>query len=485
MQKIIMKQHRATIIIEDNPGDLLLLESQLETAGWPVGNNLRQYSLSDAVECLKTIKPVVVFLDLNLPDSNGLETFLTIQAIAPDIPIIILSGIGDIQLSVQAVQAGAQDFLVKGEFGEKLLLKTILYSIERKKNQLKIEEINKRYNYASAATNEPLWDWDIKSNEILWNDKVKIFGYDDAVTKNKTWRLNNIHLEDKETVSKALKEILLQGQGSDQWDQYYRFRCADGSYKHIHDRGYIIKDKSRQPCRMIGTMQDITERVVLQEKLAEEKENQQKAILRTSIETQEKERNEIGKELHDNVNQILATVNMHLGMAKQGNEKRTLELVKESRNLLKKAVDEIRNISHSIVSTHILDLGLVRVIEEFIHNIKQAGTLEIYFINTLTDDKIISSSVALTLFRIIQEQVHNIIKHASARTAYIKIKATSDTIVLCIIDDGKGVNINSITKGIGLSNIRNRVTTYNGKVEFMSKLDEGFKVTVYLPLKEG
>ena len=121
-----MNYPNTTFIIEDNPGDLMLLKGQLETAGWSAEYSQNESLLTDAIESLKTIKPVVVFLDLNLPDSNGLETFLTLQAIIPDVPIIILSGTNDTSLSLQAVQAGAQDFLVKGEFEEKLLLKTIL-----------------------------------------------------------------------------------------------------------------------------------------------------------------------------------------------------------------------------------------------------------------------------------------------------------------------------------------------------------------------
>jgi two-component system, NarL family, sensor histidine kinase UhpB len=89
---------------------LLLLKRQLKTAGWPVENNLHKSTMSDAIESLKVVKPLVLFLDLNLPDSNGLDTFLTIQAMVPDVPIIILSGTDDTSLSVQAVQAGAQDF---------------------------------------------------------------------------------------------------------------------------------------------------------------------------------------------------------------------------------------------------------------------------------------------------------------------------------------------------------------------------------------
>ena len=299
-----------TLIIEDNPGDAFLLKLQLQKAGWPAKNCYCETRLSDAVESLKKIKPVIIFLDLNLPDSNELETFLTIQASAPDVPVIILSGINDNALSLQAVQAGAQDFLTKGEFDDRLLLKTILYSIERKKTQLRLEEINKRFTYAFKATNDPLWDMDISTGDILWNDKVGIFGYSAAIPKNRLWKNANIHTEDKEQFLKKWNEFL--DLDKEQWETQYRFRCADGIYKYIYERGYLLKDRVNKPYRMIGTMQDIRETVELQEKEKKENKEKETAILKTAIESQENERSEISWELLENINQILISASLKL-----------------------------------------------------------------------------------------------------------------------------------------------------------------------------
>ena len=476
-----MNYPNTTFIIEDNPGDLMLLKGQLETAGWSAEYSQNESLLTDAIESLKTIKPVVVFLDLNLPDSNGLETFLTLQAIIPDVPIIILSGTNDTSLSLQAVQAGAQDFLVKGEFEEKLLLKTILYSIERKKSQLKLEEVNKRFFYASKATNDPLWDWDINSNKIQWNDKVKIFGYHDAVTKNDSWRINNVHTEDRERINKKMTELMQTS--AEKWSEEYRFRCADGTYKYIYDRGFVLRDRKNIPYRMIGTMQDVTEQVMLQKKLEYEKEQNQKAILKTAIESQEKERNEIGRELHDNVNQILAAANIHLGLVRIGSHERSLELVKEGQNLIMKAVDEIRKLTHNIVSSHIDDAGVVVAIENLTEEINSLLAFKIEFSHNIKEN-IIPYPVGLTVFRIIQEQLNNIMKYASATKVFISLNIMEGQLILNINDDGAGAAFDEIKKGIGLSNIKNRTAAYNGKVNFETSPGNGFKVNVQLPLEE-
>ena len=99
------------------------------------------------------------------------------------------------------------------------------------------------------------------------------------------------------------------------WKDEYRFRCANGSYKYVFDRGFILFDKDNKPSRLIGAMQDLTERRKLEQQLTDEKINKQKQLTQATIEGQEKERSEISKELHDNINQILVTIKLYLELA--------------------------------------------------------------------------------------------------------------------------------------------------------------------------
>lgn len=123
-----------------------------------------------------------------------------------------------------------------------------------------------------------------------------------------------IHPDDLERVTKNIETQLDNKQ--ENWEDEYRFRCADGSYKHEFDRGLILFDADDKPNRMIGAMTDFTDRKRLERQLAEQQLNQQKIITEVTILEQEKERNELGIELHDNINQILATVKLYLGMIK-------------------------------------------------------------------------------------------------------------------------------------------------------------------------
>ncbi len=123
-------------------------------------------------------QPDLIFLDLSLPDSDGINSFIRINEQARHISIIVLSGLDDKQVALNTISLGAQDYLVKGEFDDKLLAKSIQYSIERKKILQKVVENFERYNTLIKATSDTIWDWDLRTNDVLWNEGIiSIFGF--------------------------------------------------------------------------------------------------------------------------------------------------------------------------------------------------------------------------------------------------------------------------------------------------------------------
>jgi two-component system, NarL family, sensor histidine kinase UhpB len=471
-----MKYSETTLIIEDNPGDSFLLKMQLEKAGWPVGNCHCETRLTGALKSLKNLNPVIIFLDLNLPDSNELETFLTIQSAVPNIPVIILSGINDNALSIQAVQAGAQDFLTKGEFDNKLLLKTILYSIERKKTQLRLEEVNKRFTYASKATNDPLWDWNMKTGEILWNEKVAVFGYSSMLPKNQLWK--NANTSNQEKGTEEWNNFLKSNK--EQWENHYSFRCGDGTYKNIYERGYILRDSNNIPYRMIGTMQDETEKILMQNKIKNDTQKKQNAILKTAIDNQESERSEISWELLENINQILVSANMKLGHTRFSKEVNLPAAIKESQHLILNALEGIKKITNGIDSSTIRILGIVAAIQNFIAQVIVLQNCKIVF-NANINEQSISHSTALTIFRIIQDHLVNTIEHGGASDITINLKEHEETYLIDITDNGSGFKETEINKNIHLTNIFNRTISYNGKVIFNNSASNGFTISIQIP----
>jgi PAS domain S-box-containing protein len=131
---------------------------------------------------------------------------------------------------------------------------------EKIEQQIKLKESNDRYDTLAKATSDTIWDWDISSNKMHYsNGMFQMFGYKQSDVENVAdWWKQKIHPDDQASVSAAVKELFEKKETNLQIE--YRFRSADGSYKDVLDRGFLLTDKEGNPLRMIGAMQDISER---------------------------------------------------------------------------------------------------------------------------------------------------------------------------------------------------------------------------------
>jgi sigma-B regulation protein RsbU (phosphoserine phosphatase) len=119
------------LLVEDNPGDARLIREFIAESGAGVFEVEWANSLQAGLARLEAREFAVVLLDLSLPDSHGIETFLTLHARVPSVPVVVLSGLADETVAVQAVHEGAQDYLVKGEGDGRLLVRALRYAVER------------------------------------------------------------------------------------------------------------------------------------------------------------------------------------------------------------------------------------------------------------------------------------------------------------------------------------------------------------------
>jgi diguanylate cyclase (GGDEF)-like protein len=128
--------------VEDNPGDARLIEIMLNDSGQSGFKCKRADRLKSALEAVEGSKFDVVLLDLALPDSFGLDSFSKISAADPKLPVVVLTGNDDETIALTAVREGAQDYIVKGQFDEKLLVRAINYAIERQKTVLQLHTMS-------------------------------------------------------------------------------------------------------------------------------------------------------------------------------------------------------------------------------------------------------------------------------------------------------------------------------------------------------
>jgi len=144
---------------------------------------------------------------------------------------------------------------------------------ERKNTEDKIKRVFERYDILFSATRDTFWDWDMIKGKMIYNEGItKIFGYEsNEIDYSNNWGKKNIHTADHQAVFVSIDEACDKKNKNIQMD--YRYRCADGSYKHIQDRAFVIYDKTGKPIRMIGAMQDVTEKKTLEIEVSKAKES--------------------------------------------------------------------------------------------------------------------------------------------------------------------------------------------------------------------
>ncbi len=128
-----MKQRIEVLIIEDSPDDLFLMREVLESSTEVEANIIHRERLEDGLQAAGNTAIDVVILDLDLPDSFGLDTFVSFHEEQPLLPVIIMTGATDHDMALAAVQKGAQDYLFKGELSGGSIVRSIRYAIERQR----------------------------------------------------------------------------------------------------------------------------------------------------------------------------------------------------------------------------------------------------------------------------------------------------------------------------------------------------------------
>jgi PAS domain S-box-containing protein len=630
------------LTVEDNPSDLFLLEHMLHSSGLEIRQLYSTDTIGEAYRLLREREIHLVLLDLSLPDSWGIHSFQRLKEVVQRIPVIILTGLSDMTVALEAIKEGAQDYLVKSELTEGLLAKTIQYSLERKRNLEYLQESNERFNTVVKATNDAIWDWDIAAGKLslVGDTYQQRFGHDrvGAGSLEELWE-EVMHPDDRERVLSKLERVIREGVAS-KWEDEYRILKVSGEYAYVHDRGYIIHSAEQCPVRMIGAIQDITarkrseeiilaseeryrqlfyknpfptwifdpeslqimevndaarekygfsreefnrltmrdlhaqgeveqfmadlrqsvagkldtgssvaglgkwgngqpgvgrlaalqsgveesvggarlwhhhnkwgrvmivevtshpmdyfgkacvqvivndvtERIRLEKELALQQKLKQQQITEVVLGAQERERFELGQELHDNINQILATSKLYLDVAIEEKEPR-MELLAKSRKNISVAIEEIRKLTKDLIAPSLNDLGLTQSIKELIRSIQSVGKMKIRLNISGLDEEALLPEQKINIYRIIQEQLNNILKHAQAGTVVIELNKVKEQVRLRLADDGKGFDPRMRRKGVGISNIISRAELYNGKVEIESAPGKGCQLVVVLNSK--
>jgi signal transduction histidine kinase len=198
------------------------------------------------------------------------------------------------------------------------------------------------------------------------------------------------------------------------------------------------------------------------------------------IDAKSTERSEIGKELHDNVNQLLGASKLYIDMAKLGGNNSEMCLSRSSEYTLT-AIEEIRRLTKGLTTDIIRTLGLEEAIENICRDTMEVNPVKVSFSVKSFKDESVGEKFKLNLFRIVQEQLNNILKHAHATEVDIRLTQNKKSIILSISDNGIGFDTTVKQKGIGIANIKSRAANYKGTANFISYPGGGCVLCVTFP----
>lgn len=219
-------------------------------------------------------------------------------------------------------------------------------------------------------------------------------------------------------------------------------------------------------------------------RLAENNERKEKQFSVDMEEAKNMERSDIGKELHDNVNQLLGVSRLYMDMAKRGGAETESYLSRSSEYTLT-AIEEIRKLTKKLTTGIIKNVGLIEAIGKLttdtmeVNPVKISCALESLAVGNVSD------KFSHNVFRIVQEQLNNILRHAAASEVTISLAQNKECILLTIADNGAGFDTLIEQKGIGIENIKSRAASCNGTADFVSEPGRGCILTVTFPVTLG
>ena len=345
----------------------------------------------------------------------------------------------------------------------------------RKKIEFELEESREKYRQIVETAQEGIWLIDENNKTVFVNQKMcDILEYSIEEMMGK----ENSHFLDEEGRKLSAVSIARRRDGVTE-NLHKPFITKNGKHIWTNMSANAIFSKSGEYTGALAMISDISDKVKLQQQLLDAQINKQKEIVKAVITAQERERNHLGQELHDNINQILVSTRLYLGAAGYKSA-RLKKLIEYPLELIDTSIEEIRLLCRKMV-TPIKNIDLRELLQRLVKDFQQSSNIKTAFAYSIINESI-RDDLKLNIFRIIQEQTNNILKYAEAKNVNISITEIDHAINIIIEDNGKGFNVGCLRTGIGISNMINRVESYDGRIEITSSEGNGCIIFISIPV---
>jgi PAS domain S-box-containing protein len=379
---------------------------------------------------------------------------------------------------------------------------------EAKKSADVIRKIYSQYEILSRATNDAVWDWDIRTDNITWNHGLHLlFGHSqDDPTRTLKWWEENIHADDRAEILRSL-QIVIEKKNNN-WSGNYRFRCADGSYKYVFDRAYTVYEDG-MPVRMIGAVQDIDElthyRKSLEHKVAERTRELHESLAKEK-ELAEMKNRFVSIASHE-FRTPLATIEFATGFLRSYRSKISDDEVGQKLATIERQVNHMASLLEDVLAVEKTEVGKIQVVrnainlEEVLKDICESVerltkyshqirfTYDIELVKYYNDEKLLRN--------IFSNLLTNAIKFSPGSDEVVfKCREDREHLIFTVTDQGIGINPADVENifepftrgsnagtiqgtGLGLSIVKRTVDLLGGNITVKSQPgNTQFKITL-------
>lgn len=260
----------AILLVEDDRTEAGLIRAEISRFARMRADVDHASRLAAAVDRLAERPYDIVLLDLNLPDGGGVESLQRVRAAAPNVPVVILTNLEDEEAAIATLSQGAQDYLIKRHITAELLRRSIRYAVARQEAEASLRASEERYALAVAGARDGIWDWDLARGDVhyspRWFELLQLRDAE-AVAAPATW-LGRVHEDDRTGLEHAL-HAHLRGE-TPYLDHECRMRNGCGQTLWVLCRGVAVRDAAGRAMRIAGSLTDISDRKLAEERLVHE-----------------------------------------------------------------------------------------------------------------------------------------------------------------------------------------------------------------------
>ena len=336
--------------------------------------------------------------------------------------------------------------------------------------------------YRSLFENMTLGILEVDNQEqIIYANKSfeKIVGYSSKEMEGQN--AAKLFIKSPEQLRRIEEVALLRKQGKD--SVYEVSLCRkDGTIAQVVISGAPTFEIDGSIKGSVGIHWDVTEIRRTQQELLDERITREQKLLETKLQAEEEQRAQIGRDLHDGVGQMLAYMQLYIGLVKSNHQFGDKE-IGELEKTVDKTLQQVRTLSRSLAPPSIRDLGLrdaiVELVESYAILERPKFHLKIYPHN---ENRRLKLEQKIMLYRVLQELISNTFKYADADNVRIKYSFIKNDLLFEYEDDGKGFDLVHVKKGVGLDSIRSRVEFYKGSLKYEAAPGRGMTAVILLPV---